>query len=133
MTPCFADTSFYVALLSPRDSLHMRAIGLVGTRPARTVTTEFVLIETANFFTAPKLRPLFAALVTTIRNDPGAVVVPSTSEWYSRGLKLFLNRSDKEWSLTDCISFAVMTEFGLIDALTADHHFVQAGLAALLV
>ena len=42
-------------------------------------------------------------------------------------------RPDKEWSLTDCISFEVMAELGLTEALTADHHFEQAGFRALLV
>lgn len=40
---------------------------------------------------------------------------------------LFASRADKAWSLTDCISFRVMAERGLSDALTADHHFEQAG------
>jgi uncharacterized protein len=43
-----------------------------------------------------------------------------------------LSRRDKEWSLTDCISFVVMKERGLTEALTADHHFEQAGFKALL-
>ena len=133
MTPSFADTSFYVALLSPRDSLHSRATDRVGNGPVRTVTTEFVLIETANFFSPPALRSLFADLVTAIRDDPGAVVIPATPEWYARGLDLFMNRPDKAWSLTDCISFAVMAERGLTEALTADHHFEQAGFRVLLV
>jgi predicted nucleic acid-binding protein len=40
--------------------------------------------------------------------------------------------ADKEWGLTDCISFVVMQEQGLTDALTADHHFEQAGFTILL-
>ncbi len=40
--------------------------------------------------------------------------------------------ADKEWSLTDCISFVVMEERGLIGALTSDHHFEQAGFSVLL-
>ena len=41
-------------------------------------------------------------------------------------------RSDKSWSLTDCISFVVMGEHGITDALTGDRHFEQAGFRALL-
>jgi hypothetical protein len=45
---------------------------------------------------------------------------------------LYFQRRDKEWSLTDCISFTVMSDEGLTDALTGDHHFEQAGFTALL-
>ncbi len=50
-----------------------------------------------------------------------------------RGGNIYEQRLDKAWSLTDCISLAVMKERGISDALTADHHFVQAGYRALLV
>jgi uncharacterized protein len=45
---------------------------------------------------------------------------------------MFAARSDKRWSLTDCISFVVMQERGLTEALTADRHFEQAGFSILL-
>ena len=48
------------------------------------------------------------------------------------GRQLYRERADKEWPLTDCISFVVMQEHGLAEALTADHHFEQAGFKALL-
>ena len=41
-------------------------------------------------------------------------------------------RQDKRWSFTDCISFAVMKQMKIADALTGDHHFEQAGFRALL-
>jgi hypothetical protein len=49
-----------------------------------------------------------------------------------RGLALYAARPDKEWSLTDCVSFLVMQDHGVTEALTADHHFEQAGFVALL-
>jgi predicted nucleic acid-binding protein len=49
-----------------------------------------------------------------------------------RGLDLYDARPDKEWSLTDCISFIVMQDHGTYEALTGDHHFEQAGFVALL-
>ncbi len=51
-------------------------------------------------------------------------VVPLTEELFAEGLVLFLSRPDKEWSLTDCISFVVMKKRGIRQAFTADHHFV---------
>ena len=56
----------------------------------------------------------------------------ATSELFERGLALYNARPDKEWSLTDCISFVVMADEGLTDALTGDRHFEQAGFTALL-
>lgn len=50
--------------------------------------------------------------------------------WYERGLDLYARHPDKGWSLTDCISFAVMTDRGIVEALTADRHFEQAGCRA---
>ena len=51
---------------------------------------------------------------------------------FERALALFERRQDKEWSLADCGSFEVMTLFGIVQALTADAHFEQAGFVALL-
>lgn len=59
-------------------------------------------------------------------------IVRLTPELLDRGVSLLRNRPDKEWPLTDCISFVVMQEQGLSDALTADRHFEQAGFKSLL-
>jgi predicted nucleic acid-binding protein len=60
-------------------------------------------------------------------------VVGYDARVYQAGFGLFAARPDKAWSLTDCISFAVMRERGLSEALTGDHHFEQAGFRALFV
>ena len=49
-----------------------------------------------------------------------------------RALDQYERRPDKDWSLTDCLSFLLMEERGITEALTADHHFEQAGFRALL-
>ena len=51
---------------------------------------------------------------------------------FEAGFNLFEARPDKDWSLTDFISFVVMEREGLTEALTGDHHFEQAGFTALL-
>lgn len=59
-------------------------------------------------------------------------VTPASHDLFRRGLRLYFDRPDKEWSLTDCISFVVMGDEGLSEALTGDHHFEQASFTALL-
>ena len=67
-----------------------------------------------------------------MEDDPYTEVVPETTDLFKEGLKLYSSRPDKGWSLTDCLSFVVMKERGILDALTSDHHFNQAGFHALL-
>jgi predicted nucleic acid-binding protein len=132
MTPVFADTGFYVAIHNRRDQLHARAVAVASTLRAPVVTTEFVLIEVANFFKRPEHRASFAEVDRALRSDDSTTIVPATSQLYADGLALFASRADQHWSLVDCMSFDVMKEFGLTEALTADEHFEQAGFRALL-
>jgi predicted nucleic acid-binding protein len=67
-----------------------------------------------------------------VEQNPFVRIIPPSDEQYARGFDLYRRRPDKEWSLTDCISFVVMAEEGLTEALTGDKHFEQAGFAALL-
>ena len=57
---------------------------------------------------------------------------PQQAIFFQRGSALFSARPDKEWSLTDCISFVVMDERGMSGTLTNDHHFKQARFRILL-
>jgi predicted nucleic acid-binding protein len=94
------------------------------------VTTEWVLMELADALSAPQARVTAAAFLLAVRADPQFDVVGYDSIVYQAGFDLFAARPDKSWSLTDCISFGVMSERGLTEALTADHHFEQAGFRA---
>lgn len=122
----FADTNHFVALLSPRDQYHHRAVA-ASKQQNKVFTSEFVLLEVGNFFLLPAERQKFVHFCNLLRNDQNIVIVPVTTTWFQRGLDLFAKRPDKEWSLTDCISFEIMADHQLTHALTADHHFVQAG------
>ena len=74
----------------------------------------------------------FLALVDGMRSSSRVKIVPAGSALLNRGLQLMGERDDKDWSLTDCISFVVMKEQGVKEALTEDRHFEQAGFVALL-
>lgn len=56
-----------------------------------------------------------------------------TEDLYAQAAELYKRYSDKEWGLTDCVSFVVMRERGIQEALTADTDFRQAGFHALLL
>ena len=60
------------------------------------------------------------------------IIVPASRELFQRGVELFTQRPDKDWSLTDCPSYVVMKEQDIEDALTTDPHFEQAGFTVLL-
>jgi predicted nucleic acid-binding protein len=132
MKVVFADTFYFVALLNPRDQHHTRAVEASRTLNDRLVTTHWVLVELADAFSSIPLRTHAAAFVVGLTANPAVEVVADPLVWYRAGLALYGNRSDKEWSLTDCISFAIMESRGIREALTGDHHFAQAGFVAIL-
>ncbi len=131
MNAVFADTFFYQALLDERDAAHGRA--LVQSKVRRTIlTTEFILLELGNACARAEDHADFLALLAGVRASPRTRIVPLDPRLLQRGLDLFATRSDKNWSLTDCISFVVMQDEGLTEALTGDSHFEQAGFRPLL-
>ena len=101
MTASFADSYYFPALLDPRDGAHDRAVAASRALSGRFVTMDSILIEVADALASPRDRPRFLAP--------------------------FRSRPDKDWPLTDCLSFVVMADLGLTDALTADRHSLQAG------
>lgn len=132
MTVVFADTFYYLALANPRDAAHPTARQFSATFRGTLVTTWAVLLEFADALCQAPNRAKAAEWLDLIRADPNAQVIPISDELLTGGIELYRARPDKDWSLTDCISFVVMTELGLTDALTGDHHFEQAGFRALL-
>lgn len=131
MTAFFADTFYYLALLNPNDATHHKAVALAQTVTQYKVTTAWVLTEIADALAAPEQREVFVAFLKELRNDPTVTIVPATQDLFDRGFLLYARRLDKEWPLTDCISFVVMQERGLHEALTGDKHFEQAGFRML--
>jgi predicted nucleic acid-binding protein len=132
MKPVFVDTSYYVALLSQADAYHAKAVEVSRTLRRPVVVTEFVLLELGNVLSRTDARQLFVSILRQLRGDPHVLIIAASPELFERGCDLYARRSDKDWSLTDCISFVVMEERALSDALTTDHHFEQAGFQILL-
>jgi uncharacterized protein len=132
MSPVFADTSYFVALLHENDTRHGEAVRLSQELARPVVLTEFILLELGNALCRGHARRVFINLLAHLRSGPTYTIVPVSASLFEAGLALFAQRSDKEWSLTDCISFAVMRQRRLTEALAVDHHFEQAGFKVLL-
>ena len=132
MKAVFADTFYFLALLNEHDAAHKRAVAASRSPGLTLVTTEFVLMELADALCKPPQRAEVLALWNVVETDPAFRLVRATTKLIQRGKQLYRERADKEWPLTDCISFVVMQDQELTEALTADHHFTQAGFKALL-
>src|SRR5438270_457988 len=120
MTPVFADTSYFLAFLGDKDQYHERALAWTRTLRAAVVTSEYVVTEVGNSLIKGGDRSVFVDFYHALRHGAGLEVVPASTELQDRGAKLFADRPDKEWSLTDCISFVVMSDRQLHDALSTD-------------
>jgi predicted nucleic acid-binding protein len=132
MKAYFADTSYFIALLTPQDSVHQAALRFASSVPGPVITTSYVLIELCTFFSKPPFRANMVRFVEQLHQATMLSILPADQHDYELGWQLFRSHADKSWSLTDCISFGVMREKNILDALTTDHHFEQAGFSALL-
>ena len=132
MRRVFADTFYFLAVLNRGDPAREQALRYYGDPTVLIVTTEWVLVEVGDAMAVPPARQKFKELTELLKAEEQISVLPATHELFERGAALYFQRADKKWSLTDCISFVVMTEEGITDALTGDHHFEQAGFRALL-
>ena len=126
----FAETFYWIAIIDSRDQWHERArVVSVSAGEDQILTTDEVLIETLNFFSerGEILRQSALRISHAILRNTNVVVVPQSRETFLSGCALYEARSDKGYSLTDCISMSTMRERGMTEALTHDHHFEQEG------
>jgi predicted nucleic acid-binding protein len=125
MTSAFVDAFFWLALINPRDAHHAAAVAY--PLPSRLVTSAAVMIEVMDACAAVRKRRTATAFWSQCWTSSNLEVMPLTPDLLHRAANLYAQRADKEWSLTDCISFVIMGDLGLQLALTADKHFEQAG------
>ena len=131
----FLDTAFAIALIFPKDFFHEKALELakqVEKTKARLVTTRAIVIEIGNALSKEGLRKSAVELIDSMEADEMISIISISDGVYKDAFKLFRSRLDKEWGLTDCISFVVMKQQGITKALTTDQHFQQAGFITLM-
>ncbi|HXH69582.1 MAG TPA: PIN domain-containing protein [Pyrinomonadaceae bacterium] len=132
----FLDTAYIFALFNTRDQWHEQALKWqrkIVLENLPVLTTEFVLVEIGNGLSSIKFRGSAANIIQTLQENAFVKIIPTSSELFVQAFNLYEQRQDKSWGLTDCISFVVMRENEITEALTTDDHFRQAGFKALLL
>jgi predicted nucleic acid-binding protein len=117
------------------DQHHEMALQIsqqIAASSAKLITTRAILLEIGNSLSKKRYRQFAGEALLLLTTDPTVEVTQINAKLFKRGLELFRSREDKEWGLVDCISFIVMQDRGLVEALTSDEHFEQAGFVALL-
>jgi len=135
MSKVFIDTAAWLALINKDDRFHQKAKDVRDRLVAEKhsfLTTSQVIIEVANSLSRPRFREAAAKLIESINQSPDIRIIYITKRLYDKAWDMYKSRSDKEWSLTDCMSFIVMEEEGVEEAFTTDQHFEQAGFVKLL-
>jgi predicted nucleic acid-binding protein len=134
-TEVFLDAAYAIALSSAKDHFHDRAVRLaeqLEKSKTKLVTTRAVLLEIGNALSKQRYRQAAVKILVALEADPNVEIVPLSDRLYIHALQLYRERPDKEWGMVDCISFIVMQEREILEALTTDNHFQQAGFRVLL-
>jgi predicted nucleic acid-binding protein len=130
------DTSFVLALENRDDPFHERAKSLASdfSRDNGIMLLHWgVLLEIGDGYARVQRREKGCRLLDKLRNEEGFRIVELTTLLLDVAITLYDERRDKNWGLTDCVSFALMRQEHIVEALTADVHFRQAGFQALLL
>lgn len=133
MTPLFIDSAYVIALVNRRDKYHYEATSLAHRYNKRKfVVTDAVLFEIGNAL-ARQYRESAARIFDQFLGSSEVEIVYTTPERLEKAITLYKLMADKQWSLVDCVSFELMRERGIDEALTPDHHFTQAGFRIMFV
>ena len=130
----FVDTSAWYVLAVPSAPQHekvsetmRRRIG----RGARIVTTNLIIAETHALLLRRTNRRVALTFAREVRRTPN-IVIASSPEYEESAVADWLEKfDDQDFSFTDAVSFAVMSDRGVREALALDHHFAVAGFVVL--
>lgn len=127
----FFDTSGFFVLMDEREPSHEQAVAWLRSRrgKVRPVTTEWVVGETCTLFVARK-RPHMVSRFLDYLDQSGALLLVNPDHTLLRSAKAMIRRrANQGYSFVDCLSFCLMTERRITEALTTDAHFQKAGFS----
>jgi len=131
-TKIFVDTWFIVALINKRDQYHSKALQLAKQfEKYPLITTDAIFLEVGNALSSNYKNEAVELIERFLASDE-AEVIRLTPKLFDEALSLYKKHQDKSWGLVDCVSFVVMKQNNITQALTFDKHFIQAGFQALM-
>lgn len=134
MNSAFLDTGYLLALELSNDQNHRVAVkhwrGLRKRLPP-LVTTSYVFDEVVTYFNSRGYHAKAVEVGNRLLTSRSVQFVPVDEKLFREGWEYFQLHKDKDYSLTDCISFVVMKTLGMETAFAFDRHFVQAGFQKL--
>ena len=126
------DTAYVLALVNERDQYHDRAQELADLFEGHDLLiTDAVLLEIGNAL-ARGFKEQAIEIITYFFESEEVEIFRHSSQVFDKAFALYKKYDDKEWSFVDCISFIVMRERGIKQALTFDRHFEQAGFVTIM-
>jgi predicted nucleic acid-binding protein len=126
----FVDTSAWYVLALTSAPEHRKVAGALRQRVergTRIVTTNLIVAETHALLLRRTRREIALAFAREVRRTPNVVVNSSPDDEESALTDWIEKFDDQPFSLTDAVSFAVMEDRGIREALALDHHFSVAG------
>lgn len=127
----FVDTSAWYALVNSRDPEHAATNRFFEKHSGRLVTSNYVFDETVTLC-GRRLGHSAAVSVGQALRDPEVVqLIRATADDEHRAWSLFRDRTDKQYSYTDCVSFVMMGRLGLTSAAALDEDFRREGFETL--
>jgi len=127
----FLDASYVLAVEVDTDQRHDSAAkhwqGIKSAASTKLVTTSFVFAEIVTFLNRRGRHHRAVEIGQRLLQSPVVNFMEVDRRLFDEGWAYFQRHDDKQYSLTDCISFVLMKRLGITTALTFDHHFRQAG------
>ncbi len=128
----FVDTSAFLAILNRGDRFHISAGAAWRTwltQDAQFITSNYIVLET----TALVQHRLGVDAVATLHED---MLGPLHIEWidvdmHNLAVNVLLTHRQRQLSLVDCTSFALMRHLGIRQVFTFDRHFAEQGFTCL--
>ena len=131
----FVDSFAWIAAINKSDNHHeavLRIFEELLGKQAKLFTTNYAIIETINALSKVEFRKAVIEFIDKLEESPSVEIIKITDEMYNNAWRLYQQRMDKDWGITDCTSFGVMKMLDLKRAFTNDKHFEQAGFSLVM-